>query len=73
MATLYEELKAAGIETSNWQSDLYFPATPKALEILDKHPLQKSNATRFMDNITGAPWVDVPFAFIPYWDREFKH
>lgn len=63
MNTLYQDLKAAGIETSAWQSDLYFPATAETEAILAKHPLQKKNATKFVSEIPGeGVWIDVPFA-----------
>jgi len=25
--------------------------------------------TRFTNNIDGKPWYDVPFAYMPFWDR----
>jgi hypothetical protein len=42
--SLYSELIEAGIPTSNYYSDLYFP-------------------------ITDGWWYDVPFAYLPYWER----
>ena len=75
MSTLYDDLKAAGIPTDNHESDLYFPDTPEAREILKRHPLQNSIASRFRNQRppnVGAVWVDVPFAFIPFWERRGK-
>lgn len=69
--SLYTELIEAGIDTSNHESDLYFPASPEALSILDRHPTQKANATRFHNQAppnVGQLWVDVPFAFDPWWE-----
>lgn len=66
--SLYTDLVAAGIEVSNWQSDLYFPVTEEAREILSRHPLQKANATTFTCQITRQRHYDVPFAYDPYWE-----
>jgi hypothetical protein len=68
--SLYTDLKAAGIPTAAHESDLYFPATPQALEILAKYPLQESNATRFTNQAPPnvcEQWIDVPFSYDPYW------
>lgn len=67
--SLYQELKQNGIETSHWQSDLYFPVTDESLAILRNHPLQYSNATKFTDEITKKSWFDVPFGFMPFWEK----
>ncbi len=70
--TLYAELKAAGVEVANHESDLYFPDTEETRAILDRHPLQKNNAQRFTNQAApnkGERWIDVPFAFIPFWEK----
>ena len=72
---LYDELKAAGIQIDSYESDLYFPATPQALAILDKYPLQKAYAERFRNQAppnVGDIWIDVPFAYLPFWSRKLK-
>lgn len=66
--SLYTDLIEAGIDVSNWQSDLYFPVTDKSREILSRHPTQKSNARTFRNNVTGKTCYDVPFAYDPYWE-----
>lgn len=73
--TLYDEIKAAGIPLACHESDLYFRACPESAEILARHPLQKANATRFTNEAEphkGERWVDVPFAYAPFWDRKQK-
>jgi hypothetical protein len=69
MSTLYEDLKAAGLETDHHESDLYFPRTNESLAILKKHPLQHNNATAFKHLDKNEIWFDVPFAYDPFWDR----
>lgn len=68
--TLYAALVAANIPVRSHSSDLYFPATPEALAILDKYPLEKSNSQGrgFTNQVEGGRWVDVPFAYMPFWD-----
>lgn len=66
MPTIYQDLIAAGIECSNWQFDLYFPATPQAREILKRHPNQTRST--FKSNIDGRMMYECPFAFDPFWD-----
>jgi len=68
--TIYEDLIAAGIECSNWQSDLYFPATQKTREILKRHKNQARST--FISNIDGRMMYECPFAFDPFWTKQRK-
>jgi len=71
--TLYRALVAAGIEIDHHESDLYFPATPEALAILAKFPDKEESARRFQNEApphVGESWVDVPFAYLPYWEAK---
>jgi hypothetical protein len=65
---IYEEMVAAGVETANHESDLYVPANPTTQQIADRYEF-KCNVTRFINNITGTVWFDIPFAYTPWWDR----
>jgi hypothetical protein len=67
--TLYERFVAAGLETDSHESDLYVKSSPEAREILKDFPLHAKNARPFRSNIDGKTWLDVPFAYTPYWDR----
>jgi hypothetical protein len=67
--TLYQELKEAGIKIDSHESDLYFENTPESRAILEKYPLEKKNSTRFQSSIDGTPWIDVPFAYLPFWEK----
>lgn len=67
--SLYTDLIEAGVEVSNHESDLYFPRTPETVAILLKHPVQKSIAQNFRNQITKTTWIDVPFAFDPFWEK----
>jgi len=73
---LYDELKEAGIEIDHHESDLYVPNTPEARRILDRHPIEKKNATLFGEHkVVGGRhvdkiWIDVPFAYAPFWRKK---
>lgn len=69
--TLYQALTEAGIETDHHESDLYFPYTAESIAILARYPLHLKSATRFNSNKppVGQVWIDVPFAFDPYYQR----
>jgi hypothetical protein len=65
--TLFAELLAAGVPTASHESDLYFPATPATRAILARHPVAKSVASGFVNQVEGGVWIDVPFAYDPWW------
>lgn len=66
MPTLYEDLVAAGLEVSNWQSDLYVPATEEGKEIFRGH---QQAPCGFRSNADGSWMLEAPFQFDPYWQK----
>lgn len=67
---LYEQLRAAGIETDNHESDLCFPVTPESTAILKEQPeWRRESVTTFHSQVDGRLWYDVPFGFTPFWDK----
>ena len=65
--TIYQDMLAAGITCSNWQSDLYVPVTPETRAIVAKYP--KQSRSIFNSNIDGRLMYDLSFAFDPYWEQ----
>ncbi len=65
--SLYLEVVAAGIPVHNHESDLYIPDTEAARAILARYPTKAANAKRFENQVEGGTWIDVPFAFDPFW------
>ena len=55
-----EKMPAEHID--HWCSDLYLKVTPTS-RILVKNYEHKSHVTTFKDNIDGALWYDIPFAY----------
>ena len=68
--TLYGALLEAGIQTDSHESDLYFPHTQQTLNILKKFPIESANAKCFISQIEHNPWFDVPFAYLPFWEKK---
>ncbi len=68
--TLYEELVAAGCEIENHESDLYVVVSEAALSILAGYEF-RSTLSFFASE--GRRWVDVPFAFDPFWAVAMAH
>ena len=72
MASLYEQLQAAGVDCSNWQSDLYFPVTDQTREIVRQCLANGTIQSRpgiFRSNIDGRLMFDAAFQFDPYWQE----
>lgn len=67
--TIYSDMIAAGIEVHSHESDLYVPNTPESREILAKHHKKVDgwNVQSFTNQIDGAQWLDIPFAYEPFW------
>jgi len=63
---IYQELKAAGIEISNHESDLYAKKDANSQAIVKKYQYKK-NVRVFINQIDGTLWYDIPFAFAPFW------
>jgi len=62
---LYAELVAAGCQVDHHESDLYVLDTPEARAILAEHP--DVRATAFRSDVDHKRWLDVPFAYSPFW------
>lgn len=62
--TLYQDLKRKRIETKNHYSDLYVKDTPKARELCKAWD---KDFTVFTGCYDGERWLDVPFAYDPFW------
>jgi len=63
---VYLQLKAAGVELDAHESDLYAEATPEALAIVKASGW---SWTTFQRQPDGQTWIEVPFAFYPWWQQ----
>jgi hypothetical protein len=64
--SLYQELRTTGIPTDHHESDLYVLDTPEARALIAKHGKRGSS---FTSQIDRRRWLDVPFAYDPFWER----
>ena len=65
---IYKEILALGVPIDSHESDLYVKDTPEVRELLNEYQYQ-SNVTEFTNEIDGAHWLDIPFAYEPWWRR----
>lgn len=75
MQSLYQALQSAGIPTDSHESDLYFQDTAESRAILSQYPDKAASATRFTNQApphVGEQWVEVPFAFDPFWEAKAR-
>ena len=63
--SIYLDAVAAGIPVDHHESDLYMLATPESRALVAKHGLW---ATPFKSHVDGKAWLDVPFAYDPFWE-----
>jgi hypothetical protein len=61
---LYEALKSIGAKIDNHESDLYVLQTPETLALVQD---SGSKYSTFVSQLDGEVWIDVPFAFLPWW------
>lgn len=72
MQTLYADLIAANCKTDNHESDLYVEATPEALAILAAHKVRSYAFTNQAPDGPGGVWLEIPFAFAPFWEKTIR-
>jgi len=65
---IYEAMVAAGVEISNHYSDLYVPKNEVTAAIVRQY-FGSVTTTIFTCQLDGKSWYDIPFAFLPYWER----
>jgi len=73
MQTIYQRATAAGIPMDHHESDLYLQDTPEARRILAEWRDESGRdefVTYFRDQETGEQWMDIPFAYDPFWGGE---
>lgn len=65
--SLYQTLKDLGVPLDHHESDLYVRDTPAARLVIKQFGLK---ATAFTSQIDGQRWLDVPFAYEPFWAKK---
>ncbi len=70
--TAYDELCAIGAELDHHESDLFVRESEAARAVLRKHALRFSSfaAHRPDKSVPVQTWLEVPFAWMPFWRRD---
>lgn len=73
--SLYTDLRDAGCELDNHESDLYVKSDPTSREIIAQYKTDHPPClvTRiFVNQTDGTQWIEVPFMFDPWWEARRK-
>ncbi len=66
--SIYTDMKEAGVETDNHFSDLYVKDCPAARKVLTNHG-RYTKTVRFVAR-DNEEWLDIPFAYDPFWEEK---
>lgn len=67
--SIYEDMKALGVEIDHHESDLYVPVTAETRAVVNAYEF-KTNVTQFRSEIEPhGQWFDIPFAYEPHWPK----
>lgn len=69
--SIYEQLKALNIPMDHHESDLHVPVTPETRKIVNAYEF-RSIVTTFISNTEKTLWYNIPFAYMPFWERKVK-
>jgi hypothetical protein len=77
MGTLYQRLKAVmkPEDISSHESDLYVRWTPEAQAVINEWRRENGLmdgwglCSWFTNQVEGGTWIDIPFAFDPFWEK----
>jgi hypothetical protein len=69
--SLYTDLIEAGAQIESHESDLFFKADEKFIPILNASKFADSWDV-FFNDIDGQRWIEVPFAYDPWWENRTK-
>lgn len=65
---LFAKIIALAIPHSSHASDLYIPKTEQTIKLIKEYEFEKS-VTLFISQIDKTVWYDVPFCYIPFWEK----
>jgi hypothetical protein len=69
--SLYQQVVEAEVEHDHHESDLYVEDTEVSRAILSQFPVSRRFSSGFTDQVTGKPWIDIPFAYEPFWKEKW--
>lgn len=66
--SLWDEIHARGIPYDHHESDLYIPVTAETTALVRQYD-RNHTAEKFISQTDGKPWFDIPFAYLPWWEK----
>ena len=69
MKSIYEKMVDAGVQIDHHETDLYVPVNDTTRAIVAEYE-HRANVTTFRSQIDNALWYDIPFAYLPAWDKK---
>ena len=67
--TIYDKAKELGIPMDNHESDLYLPVNDKTRILVNNYVAKGGSATTFISQVDNKRWYDIPFAYLPWWEK----
>jgi esterase/lipase superfamily enzyme len=67
--SIYVQMLKTGCKMDSHESDLYVEVTPETKVIVNSYKY-KSNVKMFVSQIEKTLWYDIPFAYIPFWEKK---
>ena len=67
--TIWDIVQELGIEHGYHASDLQVPDNETTRAIIAAYPDQAKNAKPFKNAQDGTRWIEIPFAYLPFWTR----
>ena len=61
---IYTQVIELEIEHDHHCSDLYIPVNDQTIDLINNYEF-KCNVTRFISQIDGKQWFDIPFSYYP--------
>jgi len=71
--SIFQQATVAGLEMGNHASDLHLKDTPEARAIIaawEAETGMSKSATYFTSDIDNTRWIDLPFAYDPFWGKQ---
>ena len=65
---IYEEMIKLGVQHAHHESDLYVPVNDATTKLVNQYEF-KQNVKMFTCNIDKKLWYDIPFAYMPFWEK----
>lgn len=65
--SLYSKCISQGLKTDHYESDLYIEHSSKAAKLVNQYT---QNSILFIDNIDNKLWIEVPFAYTPFYENK---